>query len=38
LKGLQKKLAKAIEDENFEDAAALRDEIKALNAPAAKAR
>ena len=38
LKSLQKKLAKAIDEENFEDAAALRDEIKALNAPAAKAR
>jgi protein-arginine kinase activator protein McsA len=38
LKGLQKKLAKAIEEENFEDAAALRDEIKSLNHPAAKTR
>jgi protein arginine kinase activator len=28
LKALQQKLAKAIEDENFEQAAALRDEIK----------
>ena len=28
LKSLQKKLAKAIEDENFEEAAQLRDEIK----------
>lgn len=30
LKQLQKKLAKAINDEHFEEAAALRDEIKAL--------
>ena len=28
LKMLQKKLAKAIDDENFEQAASLRDEIK----------
>ena len=32
LKGLQKKLAKAIEDENFEQAALLRDEIKQMSA------
>jgi len=32
LKGLQKRLAKAIEDENFEQAAALRDEIKQMTA------
>jgi protein arginine kinase activator len=38
LKTLQKKLAKAIEDEHFEEAAGLRDEIKTLNAPAAKVR
>jgi len=31
LKNLQKKLAKAVEDENFEQAAALRDEIKQMN-------
>lgn len=31
LKTLQKKLAKAIETENFEEAAQLRDEIKQLN-------
>jgi protein arginine kinase activator len=31
LKMLQQKLAKAIEDENFEQAAALRDEIKQMN-------
>jgi protein arginine kinase activator len=30
LKSLQKKLAKAIEDENFEQAAILRDEIKQM--------
>ena len=30
LKALQQKLAKAIEDENFEQAAALRDEIKQM--------
>jgi protein arginine kinase activator len=30
LKGLQKKLAKAVEDENFEQAALLRDEIKQM--------
>lgn len=32
LKTLQKKLSKAVEDENFEQAAALRDEIKQMNA------
>ena len=32
LKQLQKKLSKAVEDENFEQAAALRDEIKQMNA------
>jgi protein arginine kinase activator len=32
LKQLQKKLAKAIQDENFEQAAQLRDEIKQMNA------
>lgn len=32
LKGLQKRLAKAIEQENFEQAAVLRDEIKQLTA------
>lgn len=37
LKGLQKKLAKAIEDENFELAAALRDEIKQMTASSAAA-
>lgn len=31
LKALQKKLAKAIEDENFEQAAHLRDEIKQMS-------
>jgi protein arginine kinase activator len=31
LKTLQKKLAKAIDDENFEQAACLRDEIKGLH-------
>jgi len=31
LKTLQKKLAKAVEDENFEQAALLRDEIKQMN-------
>jgi protein arginine kinase activator len=39
IKGLQKKLAKAIEDENFEQAAQFRDEIREIslklgNAPA----
>lgn len=32
LKTLQKKLAKAVQDENFEQAASLRDEIKQMNA------
>jgi protein arginine kinase activator len=32
LKSLQRKLARAVEDENFEQAASLRDEIKQLNA------
>jgi protein arginine kinase activator len=31
VKALQKKLGKAIEDENFEAAAALRDELKQLS-------
>jgi protein arginine kinase activator len=31
LKTLQKKLAKAVQDENFEQAASLRDEIKQMN-------
>jgi len=31
LKALQQKLAKAIQEENFEQAAALRDEIKQMN-------
>lgn len=31
VKSLQQKLAKAIEDENFEQAASLRDEIKQMN-------
>jgi protein arginine kinase activator len=31
LKSLQKKLAKAVQDENFEQAASLRDEIKQMN-------
>jgi len=35
LKGLKKKLAKAIEAEDFEQAAVLRDEIKQLTTPAA---
>ena len=34
LKALQKKLNKAIEEENFEQAAVVRDEIKKLSAPA----
>ena len=38
LKTLQKKLAKAIEDENYETAAGLRDEIKSLSAASAKTR
>jgi protein arginine kinase activator len=36
LKLLQKKLAKAIEEENFEQAAVLRDEIKQMNAVQSK--
>jgi protein arginine kinase activator len=32
LKQLQKRLTKAVEEENFEQAAALRDEIKQMNA------
>lgn len=32
LKTLQKRLSKAVEDENFEQAAALRDEIKQMSA------
>jgi protein-arginine kinase activator protein McsA len=32
LKQLQKKLNKAVEDENFEQAASLRDEIKQMSA------
>jgi protein arginine kinase activator len=32
LKQLQKKLTKAVEEENFEQAASLRDEIKQMNA------
>lgn len=38
LKQLQKKLTKAIDDENYETAAALRDEIKVLSGTAAKTR
>jgi protein arginine kinase activator len=38
LKLLQKKLTKAIDDENYETAAALRDEIKTLSTLAAKSR
>lgn len=38
LKTLQKKLAKAIEDENYESAAALRDEIRILGGATAKSR
>jgi protein arginine kinase activator len=38
LKALQKKLTKAIDDENYETAAALRDEIKTLGGTAAKLR
>ena len=38
LKQLQKKLTKAIDEENYEVAAALRDEIKSLGAPTAKSR
>ena len=36
LKSLQKKLAKAIESEDFESAAKLRDELKQLASPAAE--
>jgi protein-arginine kinase activator protein McsA len=32
LKLLQKKLSKAVDEENFEQAAALRDEIKQMSA------
>ena len=38
LKNLQKKLTKAIDDENYETAAALRDEIKTLSGVVAKIR
>lgn len=38
LKQLQKKLTKAIDDENYETAAALRDEIKMLSGLASKSR
>jgi protein arginine kinase activator len=38
LKALQKKLSKAIEEENYETAAALRDEIRVLGAAPAKSR
>lgn len=38
LKLLQKKLAKAVDEENYESAAALRDEIKLLSGTAAKSR
>lgn len=38
LKTLQKKLAKAIEDENFEQAALLRDELKQLAARPVEAK
>lgn len=38
MKSLQKKLAKAIEDENFEQAAMLRDEIKQMGARLANVR
>jgi protein arginine kinase activator len=38
LKSLQKKLAKAIEGEDYEMAAGLRDEIKSLSAATAKTR
>jgi len=38
LKVLQKKLSKAVEDENYESAASLRDEIKLLGGAAAKIR
>ena len=38
LKTLQKKLAKAIDGEDYEAAAGLRDEIKSLSAASAKTR
>jgi protein arginine kinase activator len=38
LKSLQKKLTKAIDDENYETAAALRDEIKTLSLGVVKTR
>jgi protein-arginine kinase activator protein McsA len=38
MKTLQMKLARAIKDENFEQAAALRDEIKTLNDSGATAK
>jgi len=38
LKSLQKKLTKAIDDENYETAAALRDEIKTLSGSVSKTR
>lgn len=38
LKSLQKKLAKAIEEENFEMAAVLRDELKQLSARTVEAK
>ena len=38
MKALQKKLAKAVEDENYESAAALRDEMKLLGGVATKSR
>jgi len=38
IKVLQKKLAKAIEEENFEQAAILRDELKQLSARAAETK
>ena len=38
LKSLQKKLARAIEDENFEQAAVFRDELKQLTARAVETR
>ena len=38
LKQLQKRLAKAVEEENYESAAALRDEIKMLGGAPAKSR
>ena len=38
LKSLQKKLAKAVGEEDYETAAAVRDEIKTMSVPAAKTR